>query len=58
MVNNMNSKKMFLLRQIILKKKVMYHRAKYFGFTHANVVACSQELDVLLNQYQEIKGCY
>ena len=50
--------KMFLLGQIILKKKVMYHRAKHFGFTHSSVVACSQELDVLLNQYQEIQGSY
>lgn len=44
---------MFLLGQIILKKKVMYHRAKHFGYTHSSVVACSQELDVLLNQYQK-----
>ncbi|MFC6041130.1 Spo0E family sporulation regulatory protein-aspartic acid phosphatase [Paenisporosarcina macmurdoensis] len=48
--------KNFLLGQIILKKKVMYHRANHLGFTHSSVVACSQELDMLLNQYQEIHG--
>ena len=50
--------KNFLLGQIILKKKVMYHRANHFGFTHSSVVACSQELDKLLNQYQEIHGSF
>ena len=50
--------KTFLLAQIILKKKVMYHKAKRFGYTHPSVVACSQELDVLLNHYQEIQGSY
>lgn len=53
----MQSKK-FLLRQIILKKKVMYHRANHFGYTHSSVVACSQELDMLLNEYQEIHGSF
>ena len=50
--------KMFLWGQIILKKKVMYHRAKHFGFTHSSVIACSQELDILLNQYQEIQKSF
>jgi stage 0 sporulation regulatory protein len=50
--------KNFLLGQIILKKKVMYHRANHLGFTHSSVVACSQELDTLLNQYQEIHGSF
>jgi stage 0 sporulation regulatory protein len=57
MMKNMQSKN-FLLGQIILKKKVMYHRANHFGFTHSSVVACSQELDMLLNQYQEIHGSF
>lgn len=47
-----------LLGKIILKKKVMYNRAKHFGYTHPSVVACSQELDVLLNQYQKIQESY
>lgn len=47
-----------LLGQIILKKKVMYHRAKHFGYTHPSVLACSQELDVLHNQYKKIQESY
>lgn len=46
--------KMFLLGQINIKRRVMYYKAKHFGFTHSSVVACSQELDSLLNRYQEI----
>ncbi len=46
--------KMILLRQIKMKKRNMYQKAKLFGFTHASVVACSQELDTLLNKYQGI----
>ena len=42
-----------LLLQIGIKRKVMYRRAKTFGYTHPLVVACSQELDVLINRYQE-----
>ena len=49
-------KSKFLLGQIILKKKVMYHRAKHFGYTHSSVISCSQELDILLNQYHEAQG--
>ncbi|QBP41241.1 aspartyl-phosphate phosphatase Spo0E family protein [Paenisporosarcina antarctica] len=45
-----------LLGKITLKKKVMYHKAKHFGLTHSSVVACSQELDLLLNQYQETQA--
>lgn len=45
-------KQMVLLRQINLKKKDMYKKAKHLGYTHALVVKCSQELDTLLNQYQ------
>lgn len=48
----------FLLGQIILKKKVMYHRAKHFGYTHSSVISCSQELDMLLNQYHETQGFF
>jgi len=42
-----------LLFQIGLKRKVMYRKAKTFGYTHPIVVACSQELDELINKYQE-----
>ena len=49
----MQSKK--LLGQIISKKKIMYERAKHFGYKHPSVLECSKELDVLLNQYQEIQ---
>ena len=42
-----------LLFQIGIKRKVMYRSAKTFGYTHPLVVACSQELDVLINRYQE-----
>jgi stage 0 sporulation regulatory protein len=43
-----------LLKQINLKKKDMYKKAKQLGYTHALVVASSQELDTLLNHYQGI----
>jgi stage 0 sporulation regulatory protein len=52
----MQSKK--LLGQIILKKKIMYERAKHFGYKHPSVLECSKELDVLLNQYQKIQEFY
>ena len=42
-----------LLIQIGIKRKVMYRKAKTFGYTHPLVVACSQELDELINRYQE-----
>ncbi len=45
-------KQHLLLKQINLKKKDMYKKAKQFGYTHAQVVTSSQELDALLNQYQ------
>ena len=47
-------RKTVLLRQIKLKQKDMYLEAKIFGFTHPRVVRCSQELDTLLNKYQEL----
>jgi len=45
-------KKNVLKGQINFKRKDMYNKAKLFGFTHPLVVACSQELDSLLNKYQ------
>jgi stage 0 sporulation regulatory protein len=33
----------------------MYRKANNFGFTHPEVVACSQELDILLNRYHAIQ---
>ncbi|MFJ7826604.1 Spo0E family sporulation regulatory protein-aspartic acid phosphatase [Psychrobacillus sp. NPDC096623] len=42
-----------LLLQIELKKKEMYKKANILGFTHPIVVTCSQELDELLNRYQQ-----
>lgn len=41
-----------LLIQIGIKRKAMYRKANMLGFTHPLVVACSQELDQLLNRYQ------
>ncbi|TQR15646.1 aspartyl-phosphate phosphatase Spo0E family protein [Psychrobacillus soli] len=43
-----------LLLQIAIKRKIMYRKAKNYGFTHPTVVECSQELDQLLNRYQKI----
>ncbi|MBD7944605.1 aspartyl-phosphate phosphatase Spo0E family protein [Psychrobacillus sp. FSL K6-2684] len=42
-----------LLILISIKRKDMYKKAKNLGFTHPIVVACSQELDQLLNKYQD-----
>lgn len=42
-----------LLLRIELKKQDMYRKAKILGFTHPIVVTCSQELDELLNRYQQ-----
>ena len=47
-------RKKVLLRQIKLKQKDMYLEAKILGFTHPRVIKCSQELDTLLNNYQEL----
>ncbi|MFB5661176.1 Spo0E family sporulation regulatory protein-aspartic acid phosphatase [Alteribacillus sp. HJP-4] len=44
-----------LLSQIQVKKREMYRKAKQYGLTDARVVACSQELDTLLNTYQKIQ---
>lgn len=48
-------KKNLTLKQISIKKHEMYMKAKHLGMTHPSVVACSQELDALLNQYQGIQ---
>lgn len=45
-------KKSILRGKINSKRIDMYKKANLFGFTHPLVVACSQELDSLLNQYQ------
>jgi stage 0 sporulation regulatory protein len=49
----------FLLLKIILKlrietkRKHMYKKANSLGYTHPEVVNCSQELDELLNKYSD-----
>ncbi|MFC5557890.1 Spo0E family sporulation regulatory protein-aspartic acid phosphatase [Ureibacillus thermophilus] len=41
-----------VLRVIIeIKRKRMYRKAQALGFTHPEVVNCSQQLDNLLNKY-------
>lgn len=45
-----------LEEQIKLKKQDMYAKARMLGFTHPAVVACSQELDRLLNRYQKLQS--
>ncbi|MEK5040553.1 aspartyl-phosphate phosphatase Spo0E family protein [Sporosarcina sp. FSL K6-3457] len=47
--------KCILSSQIKLKQQDMYAKASLFGFTHPIVVACSQELDILLNKYQGLQ---
>ena len=37
--------------EIEMKRKFMYEKAIDLGFTHPQVVSCSQELDKLLNKY-------
>ena len=51
-VKRLFKEKKFLL-QIGIKRRVMYRRAKTFGYTHPLVVSYSQELDVLINRYLE-----
>lgn len=48
-------KKRFLSVLITLKRNDMHTKAKHFGLSHPVVVACSQELDTLLNRYQGIR---
>lgn len=49
-------KKRFLSALIKFKRNDMYAKAKDFGLSHPVVVACSQELDILLNRYQGIRA--
>ncbi len=43
------------LEQLIkVKQSEMYYVASMHGYTHPCVVACSQDLDQLINQYQGI----
>ena len=46
--------KYILLGKIKLKKREMYSKAKHYGFTNVRVVTCSQELDTLLNKFQDM----
>lgn len=46
--------KIFLLKQIKVKQRIMYTKANYFGLKHSSVLECSKELDNLLNKYQGI----
>ncbi|MDG5472530.1 aspartyl-phosphate phosphatase Spo0E family protein [Jeotgalibacillus sp. ET6] len=43
-----------LLKQINQKRVDMYNKAAKLGYTNHHVVQCSQELDTLLNQYQDM----
>uniref|UniRef100_UPI00406CB3ED aspartyl-phosphate phosphatase Spo0E family protein n=1 Tax=Sporosarcina sp. FSL K6-1522 TaxID=2921554 RepID=UPI00406CB3ED len=47
-------RKRMLSVRITYKRKMMYVKAKEFGYTHPEVVAHSQDLDDLLNRYQGI----
>ena len=49
------NKKLMLLGQIKLKQRIMYKKATKLGRTHSSVISCSQELDILLNRYQDIQ---
>ncbi len=42
-----------LLIEIGIKRQDMYRKANDLGLSHPSVVACSQELDRLLNKYQQ-----
>ena len=43
-----------MLKMLIeAKRKMMYKKAKQLGYTHPEVVDCSQELDALLNKYSD-----
>lgn len=44
-----------LLLEIEIKRKDMYKKAKDLGFTHPQVVNCSQELDVLLKNLFDLQ---
>ncbi|WP_255450476.1 aspartyl-phosphate phosphatase Spo0E family protein [Alteribacillus sp. YIM 98480] len=46
---------MVLLSQITLKKKEMHKKADLYGLTDPRTVDSSQELDILLNEFQRIQ---
>lgn len=46
--------KILLKLRIESKRKHMYKKANDLGFTHPEVVNCSQELDELLNKFSDI----
>lgn len=46
--------KIILKLRIETKRKHMYKKANDLGFTHPEVVNCSQELDELLNKFSDI----
>ncbi|WP_282033354.1 aspartyl-phosphate phosphatase Spo0E family protein [Metabacillus indicus] len=48
------SDKTQLLESIDTKRKEMMDSARAGGYTSSEAVKCSQELDMLLNQYQQI----
>ena len=52
---NKTSDKELLENLIQLKRKEMYVVAYTLGYTHPSVVSCSQALDSLINQYQDIE---
>lgn len=49
MVNTLYKKVLKVFIEI--KRKDMYRKAQELGFTHPDVVNCSQQLDQLLNKY-------
>lgn len=49
-------KRMLLLKNIREKRNEMYIKAKHFGMTDPRVVVVSQDLDMLLNEYQNIQS--
>ena len=46
--------KFILQGKINVKKRELYYEARHLSLTNPRVVTCSQELDSLLNNYQEI----
>jgi stage 0 sporulation regulatory protein len=53
MMMDMTSKSL-LDEQINIKRKEMYLTSLHFGLHHSRTIACSQELDRLLNIYETI----
>lgn len=46
--------KRLLSIKIYIKRSMMVKKAQDQGFTHPDVIAYSQQLDTLLNRYQDI----